>query len=490
MTAVRYAADCMMPQNSNESAVGEGSPSEDLQLQGAHFAKPSVQPPGHFNASARKDVSEEWKMWRQQWENYSILTNLSNQPDRYQTALLLHSVGPECLRVYNGMKFDNDAESLKCSVIMKKFDAHFLGESREFFERFKFNQRNQEDGESIEQYVTVLRTMSKSCGFCECMKDKLLIDRMLLGVKDDRMRELLIAKSDLDVKTAVDTCKAVEATSAQMKALKSEDTSVHRVRQSLPKARRQFGKQKPKGKDFQRGKSECKKCKFCLRSHEMKKESCPAWGRWCEDCNQLNHFKGSSVCTAKSVHHVEDEEEYSSTESISFVKINAVDADKEPVLCSMLINGKRVSFQLDSGATVSLLPQKYLTENDEIRSANIRLSMWNRATTQALGKCKLVTRNPATGKKYRVDYVVVKEDLPPLLSKSVAEKMKLITVHYDHLELVRNVVPKDISETVAEEYPDVFASSSSGTLPGTPVRLTVMDDASPSVDRREQSLNH
>ena len=66
-------------------------------------------------------------------KNYSILTNLSHQPDRYQTALLLHSVGPECLRVYS-MKFATEADtSVKCSVIIDKFNTHFLGESREFF---------------------------------------------------------------------------------------------------------------------------------------------------------------------------------------------------------------------------------------------------------------------------------------------------------------------------------------------------------------------
>ena len=75
-------------------------------LQGAHFVKPSVQPPGHFHAAAGNvGLVEGWKIWRQQWDNYTILTNLSKQPDRYQTALLLHSVGQDCLRVYNGMKF-------------------------------------------------------------------------------------------------------------------------------------------------------------------------------------------------------------------------------------------------------------------------------------------------------------------------------------------------------------------------------------------------
>ena len=64
------------------------------------------------------------------WDNYCVLTNLSSQPETYQTALLLHSIGPDGVRIYNGMKFSNDTDSKKCSVILEKLGSHFLGESK------------------------------------------------------------------------------------------------------------------------------------------------------------------------------------------------------------------------------------------------------------------------------------------------------------------------------------------------------------------------
>ena len=63
------------------------------------------------------------------------------------------------------------AKSVVLIVILEKLGSHFLGERKEFVERFKFNRRNQESGENIDQYIVVFRTMSKSCGFCDCMKD-------------------------------------------------------------------------------------------------------------------------------------------------------------------------------------------------------------------------------------------------------------------------------------------------------------------------------
>ena len=50
---------------------------------------------------------------------------------------------------------------------------------------------------------------------------------------------------------------------------------------------------------------------------------------------------------------------------------------------------------------------------------------------KAIGKCRVKTVNPMTGEKWKIDYVVVDQNLIPLLSRKAAEKMKLITINYD-----------------------------------------------------------
>ena len=117
------------------------------------------------------------------------------------------------MRIYNGLKFNQDEDKNKITDIVKKFDQHFLGESKEFFERFKFNKRNQQPGETIDQYISVLRNMAKTCGMCDCMREKLIMDRLLLGITDEVMRERCISSADLDLNRAIDTCRAVEAAS-------------------------------------------------------------------------------------------------------------------------------------------------------------------------------------------------------------------------------------------------------------------------------------
>ena len=194
-----------------------------------------------------------------------------------------------------------------------------MGETKEFFERFKFNKRNQQDGETIDKYVGVLRNMSKTCGMCDCMQDKLIMDRILLRVIDESMTERCISSTTLDLNITIDTCRAVELAANQMKEMRIKE-EIHKVKAHRPKAP---GQSKPASSSSSqyRKTSDPKKqrgayasqqtCKFCCRSHIMKKEACPAWGKLCDACGQKNHFRGSKKC--KKNRNVHSLQEYDST---------------------------------------------------------------------------------------------------------------------------------------------------------------------------------
>lgn len=71
--------------------------------------------------------------------------------------------------------------------------------------------------------------------------------------------------------------------------------------------------------------------------------------------------------------------------------------------------------------------------------------MWNKARVMELGTCKLPLENPKTSQKYMVKFVIVEEELTPLLSRKAAEKMNLVTVNYDKFESVSGVVETSLT---------------------------------------------
>ena len=388
---------------------------------------PNSTPPPTLDLETNS--SENWKLWKQMWNNYLIVSGLDSKPDRYVTALLLHSIGKDALRVYNGMQFD-DEDRDNPAIIIAKFDEYVLGETKEFFERFKFN-RCYQTSESFDQYLSELRNLEKSCGFCNCMREKLLMDRIILGVKSEKTRGKLISQSKLDLRKAIAICRADEAAGEQMKAMNPKASEEIHQMSGKPHhhtrrhdgTRGSSGPNRTSSRQPRRDKSKQIKCKFCSKVHAMKKESCPAWGKSCDACKGKNHFKNSERCpkSKRNVHGVR-EYGYSDTDSSSCASISTVttadvctikSSEDSPVYCNMVVNKQLVKLQVDCGATVNVLPRRYVG-NKEIRHEDVSLKMWNDVTMKAIGKCRVKTVNPVTGEKWKIDYVVVDQDLIPL----------------------------------------------------------------------------
>ena len=64
--------------------------------------------------------------------------------------MLLHCIGIEAMRIFNGMKFGEGEDHNNMVDILVKYDEHFLVQKQKFFKNFQFNRCNQESGESID----------------------------------------------------------------------------------------------------------------------------------------------------------------------------------------------------------------------------------------------------------------------------------------------------------------------------------------------------
>lgn len=445
---------------------------------------PHITPPAKLNLEDNK--ADNWKVWKQMWNNYSIIAKLEQHGEEYKIALFLHCIGPDALKVYNAMVFTQDEDKNKLDTIIAKFDEYIIGETNETYERYLFNTRDQEPGEPVDSYVTALKTQAKNCNFCNCMHDSLIRDRIVLGIRDRPTRKRCFEHQKLTLNKCIDICKSAEAASVQLKSMgqKVEAEEVHEVDEVnyvKPKSNMPTRKQKQKAppktskKKATPDAAMVKNCKFCGRTHVKRRDDCPAWGETCRDCGKENHFAGTRKCTKIRVHTVYDYEQINTVKE----SVYTVGEDSH-IYVDMWINDKsksraKVSFQVDCGATVNVLPRKYVKYNTLLHTDKV-LQMWNGTAIHPLGRCRVFMRNPRTQKKYDVEFVIVNEDLTPLLGKRASEKMGLITVNYDEFEQVATVKPS--APDIITQYSDVFNSDKVGTLPGK-TRLEVDDTINP-----------
>ena len=155
-------------------------------------------------------------------------------------------------------------------------------------------------------------------------------------------------------------------------------------------------------------------------------------------------------------------------------EIIAAFSDSPEIHAEMIVDAKPVTFQIDSGASTNVIPARYV--HGEILPTPVKLKMWNQSVITSLGKCRMKLRNPVNNKKYSVEFIVVTEDLMPLLGKRAAEQMNLMVVNYDNMKSIHKL--KTVSSIVIQ-YEDV-GNGELGTLPGT-VHVTVDPTVKPVV---------
>ena len=73
----------------------------------------------------------------------------------------------------------------------------------------------------------------------------------------------------------------------------------------------------------------------------------------------------------------------------------------QEIYAEMILKGKAIRFQVDSEATVNVLPAKYVG-HEEIYPTKKFLQMWNRSELKHEGVTRVKIRNPRNDKKYSV----------------------------------------------------------------------------------------
>ena len=143
-------------------------------------------------------VADNWKKFKQRFNLYLEASGIMEKDDKQKACLFLHVIGEDELEVYNNFKFEEEADQLKLDKIMELFDRYCNPKKNQTYERHKFFICVQRSDENIDSYVHELKTKAKTCEFGE-LAESLIRDRIVCGIRDDRVRARLLREQDLDL---------------------------------------------------------------------------------------------------------------------------------------------------------------------------------------------------------------------------------------------------------------------------------------------------
>ena len=133
----------------------------------------------------------------------------------------------------------------------------------------------------------------------------------------------------------------------------------------------------------------------------------------------------------------EDDEEVDHIPSIAENVCSVGPSDKrhfaKEISSEMVIDDKSVIFQMDCGSLINIIP-KSIVDKHKLTPTSKTLIMWNKMEVTPLGTARIIVTNPANRNKYSVEFVVVNEELLPLMGARAAQHTKLITVNWDNFK--------------------------------------------------------
>ena len=170
-------------------------------------------------------------------------------------------------------------------TVIKKFETFIIGDENVSYERYVFNRRDQNESEPFDKYLTELCHLAKNWEFCDCLRDSLIRDRIVMGIRDCATSRKLLQEINLTLNLCIDICHRMEATASRMREIggpSSATASVEKVNK--------FGSKKPvqeKSKAREKPKKDC----FWHGRANHTPEECLFKNKTCHACGKVGHIK-------------------------------------------------------------------------------------------------------------------------------------------------------------------------------------------------------
>ena len=434
----------------------------------------NLQPPEKFSFKP-----EEWSDWMKTFRRYRNASKLSKEDGVTQRDTLLYTMGSEGEKIFATLKFETltigegaDArqvpEDEDFERLVKKFDDYFLVKRNIIHERTKFQERKQLESETVEEFYRALCSLVTHCEYRDT--DELVRDRLVVGLRDIKLKEKLQLTTDLTLDKALDISRQHEQIKEQMKSQQATGDSAvtdeakqnerskfsDRGRDRM-KYRSRGGRGNNRGRGmsrdmYQMSENKCGQCGF----EHTKDQYCPAKFQRCHKCSRKGHFERCCRSVQEldaGFEHYEEDDVYN---------IGCVISDNKNAWTTKLrIKDTDIEFKIDTGADITIINEKTyerMKRKPKLSRARVQLtSPGGKLTVRGEFYAQTVTN----GKQFKFRIIVVRNRVGSnLLSRSVSEKMGFV---------------KRVNEL--QQNADIFGHT--GLLKTDPVNISLKEGAKP-----------
>lgn len=466
------------------------------------------------------NIATEWPIWKRNFMVYMIANGKTAEAESTKIAIFIWLVGNQGANIYNTL-FPNDGshdsllgtntterrvaavtgangeeeeperveqeiQQRTLEEVLQKFDEHCVPQKNVAMESYKFNTISQKEKQSFSEFETELRTQLRRCEFkCTCgasYEERMLRDRIVVGVHDKKLQLKLLDGRDEPLARILASCKIYEAANLNKGILDSKQTllasitstestdassSVHAMNRSCfncggiwkyghineCKAKdavcRSCGKKghffkmcrKPRNKNSTEKKDDSKETK---ENHNKKSV---AGLNWCDVTGKFVRLENTHDTCIKTV----------------IYRINSIKKGKWSK--EYRVGNQKISFMIDTGADVNCIPlnliKKMNLKVEKINKNVFSVYDYNNNKVNIFGVVHLKCFDTCSDDEKSADFLVVDDKCEPVLGLQTCIRFNLIK-RMDVNALATSVQSRNL---FVEMNKDIFTGL--GKFPGT-----------------------
>ena len=171
----------------------------------------------------------------------------------------------EAQEVHATFTWTDPADTEKIDPVLNQFQEYCKPKKNVPFKRRCFNQRQQQPGETYDQYNTALKKLAEGYAFSSITPDEISRERLVFGIADNKVRERLLRKSDLTMKKTVELCHTAERITAQLKVVVDKEATTEAAN-AVPAGRNTWKMKTQTTRGRRRKEVDCW---YCGQRHEL-----------------------------------------------------------------------------------------------------------------------------------------------------------------------------------------------------------------------------
>ncbi|CAG2229284.1 unnamed protein product [Mytilus edulis] len=168
------------------------------------------------------DESEDWTQYVERMEHYFNANEIDEEDQKRD--IFLSVCGKNIYKLIRDLLAPAKPGTKSLADLTKLVKDHRDPVPSEIIQRFKFNSRTRHSDESVRTFIAALRSLTEHCNYGDTL-NAMLRDRLVVGIKSDRIQRRLLAEPNLTFEKALEIATAMETAEKNAQDIQASGTN-------------------------------------------------------------------------------------------------------------------------------------------------------------------------------------------------------------------------------------------------------------------------